>query len=189
MTNHYVCLVHATMNGVVHVRNSALPKTQAQYDAESRILAPLILARALVLQGVGTAEAVAKGRNQVTTGIGQLFHTGGIAVLRFMPNQNVIHAGQTVTWRNSDPETPHTVTFGTEPPGGPFGAFGPSPNVSQGHATVSSTSDWVNSGFIGKMGPTFGSTFQVTFKTPGVYPYICALHDDQGMVGTITVLS
>ena len=30
--------------------------------------------------------------------------------------------------------------------------------------------------------------FRVTFTQPGVYNYICALHDDVGMVGQIVVL-
>jgi len=29
--------------------------------------------------------------------------------------------------------------------------------------------------------------FRVTFKQPGVYKYICALHDNLGMVGTVVV--
>jgi plastocyanin len=35
---------------------------------------------------------------------------------------------------------------------------------------------------------TLGVTrFRVTFPTPGVFPYICALHDDLGMTGTVIV--
>ena len=30
-------------------------------------------------------------------------------------------------------------------------------------------------------------SIQVTFTALGTYTYICALHDDQGMVGSITV--
>jgi plastocyanin len=29
--------------------------------------------------------------------------------------------------------------------------------------------------------------FRVTFKQPGTYKYICALHDNIGMVGTVIV--
>ena len=41
--------------------------------------------------------------------------------MRFLPSRIVVHAGQSVTWVNHDPETPHTVTFGDEPGGGPLG--------------------------------------------------------------------
>jgi plastocyanin len=32
-----------------------------------------------------------------------------------------------------------------------------------------------------------GQTFTVTFKKAGTFPYICALHDEMGMVGTVKV--
>jgi len=190
---NYVCLIHSKMNGVVHVQpqGQSYPKTQAQYDVQSNILRATYGAQAAALQAKGLVDAVAKGRSQNTVGIGKLLSTGSLAVLRFLPTQNVIHAGQTVTWNNLDPETPHTITFGTEPPGGPFGALEPSSNVTNGQATISSPGQAVNSGFISQPNPafpTFGTTFSVKFTTPGTYPYICALHDDLGMVGTITVL-
>jgi plastocyanin len=66
------------------------------------------------------------------------------------------------------------------------------------HATISSTSDSVHSGFIisapqeriGLPQAPLGTTrFRITFTEPGVYPYICALHDDLGMKGRIIVLA
>jgi plastocyanin len=45
----------------------------------------------------------------------------------------------------------------------------------------------VNSGFIGAGLPA-GTTFSATFTKPGTYAYICALHDELGMVGTVVVL-
>jgi plastocyanin len=33
-----------------------------------------------------------------------------------------------------------------------------------------------------------GEPFTVTFTQPGTYDYICALHENMGMKGTITVL-
>ena len=65
------------------------------------------------------------------------------------------------------------------------------------HATITSTSDSVHSGFIisapqeriGLPQAPLGTVrFRVTFTNPGVYPYICALHDDLGMKGRIIVL-
>ena len=44
-----------------------------------------------------------------------------------------------------------------------------------------------NSGFTGADFP-FGTTFAATFTAPGRYHFICALHDDLGMTGTIVVL-
>ena len=95
--------------------------------------------------------------------------------------------GDTVTWSNLDPEFPHTITFGTEPSCGPFGAFAPSGVDAPGHATLTTPGQSVNSGFIGADLP-FGTQFRATFTAPGTYSYICALHDDLGMVGTIQVV-
>ena len=46
-----------------------------------------------------------------------------------------------------------------------------------------------NSGFITSDPAlsTGGTTFSLTFTKPGTYTYLCFLHDDQGMVGTIVV--
>ena len=118
--------------------------------------------------------------------------------MRFIEPELVIHAGGTVEWTNFDPITPHTITFGTEPEN----PIPPSGNVTVDgdgalHATISSASDNVHSGFImsapqeriGLPQAPLGSTrFRITFTAPGVYPYICALHDDLGMKGQIIVL-
>jgi plastocyanin len=107
--------------------------------------------------------------------------------MRFLPQRIVVHAGDTVDWTNRDPETPHTVTFGVEPGGGPLGAFAPSGVDGPGHATLTDPGASANSGFIGA-GLPFGTGFSATFVAPGTYHYICALHDDLGMTGTVVVL-
>jgi plastocyanin len=189
-TYPYVCLLHAGMDGTVTVNpeNTPYPATQAAYDRASRALEAQLLGLGRSLFGQDQAAAAPKG---VTAGDGQVVNSADntLALLRFVPEKRVVHVGQTVTWTNLDPQTPHTVTFGTEPPGGPFGAYAPSLNVTNGHATISSPNDSANSGFIAR-DPVFqvANTFSATFTAPGTYPYICALHDDIGMVGTIVVL-
>ena len=110
-----------------------------------------------------------------------------------------IHAGQTVEWGNDDPQTPHTITFGPEPAGNPIP---PSANVTVDpdgarHAILNSPADSAHSGFVAPVpqeriglpqSPLGVTRFRVTFTHAGVYPYICVLHDDLGMKGTITVL-
>jgi plastocyanin len=63
------------------------------------------------------------------------------------------------------------------------------------HAVINTIADGVNSGFIsaapqdeiGLPQPSLGITrFRVTLTHPGVYPYICALHDEPGMKGKVT---
>ena len=195
-----VCLVHPDMTGVVHVLNTtaALPHGQDFYDKQAASLANELLSDLAQLQGHNHA-ALANG---VVVGAGKTLADGGghntISLMRFVKPELVIHAGATVEWTNDDPSMPHTITFGTEPQD----PFPPSGNVSVDadgtlHAIISSTSESVHSGFIasapqdeiGSPQTPLGATrFRITFTKPGVYPYICALHDTLGMKGEIVVL-
>jgi plastocyanin len=195
-----VCLVHPDMTGVVHVLDpsASLPHEQSFYDKEAAAQARDLLAEL----NQGSVHHHFEAANGVIMGAGKTLANGGghntISLMRFVQPELVIHAGATVEWTNDDPSMPHTITFGTEP----GDTFPPSPNVSTDadgalHATVSSTADSVHSGFIVSAPQDqtslpqtqLGFTrFRVTFTKPGVYPYICALHDDLGMKGTIIVL-
>lgn len=195
-----VCLVHPDMTGVVHVLDTAatLPHGQDFYDQQAATQANELLSDLAQLQGHHHSASA----NGIVVGAGKtLANAAGhntISLMRFVKPELVIHAGATVEWTNDDPSMPHTITFGTEP----LNPIPPSGNVTVDadgalHATISSTSDSVHSGFIasapqdqiGLPQTPLGSTrFRITFANPGVYPYICALHDDLGMKGTIIVL-
>lgn len=56
--------------------------------------------------------------------------------------------------------------------------------TSGSHTTTSDTGVWDS---VERL--AVGEEFSYTFNTPGVYPYNCVPHRDQGMVGTITVTS
>jgi plastocyanin len=180
----FECLVHPLQTGVVQVRpaGTPYPRSPAGVTAQGALeSAPLLLRGAgLLFQGVRQALATP---NQVTAGTGQLLPHGSLAIMRFLPDTRAVRAGQTVTWTNRDPETPHTVTFGP-PPANPVP---PSGNVMGGAATISAVGQAVHSGFLGASPPSVGTQFRVTFTTPGTYPYICVLHADLGMRGTIIV--
>jgi plastocyanin len=121
------------------------------------------------------------------------------SLFRFLHDTVVIRVGDTVEWTNLDPSTPHTVTFGTEPsdPRPPS----PAPVVTADedgarHATISSPNDSANSGLLTlafqnrpnlAQSPLGTTRFRVTFKSAGVFHYICALHDNTGMQGTVIV--
>jgi plastocyanin len=81
----------------------------------------------------------------------------------FTPASLSIGQGDTVTWTNTAPLTPHTSTSGS-PPGTPNGLW---------------TSGTVNPNL----------TFSLTFNGfgPGSYPYYCSFHTLQNMAGTITI--
>ena len=88
-----------------------------------------------------------------------------------------------------DPFTPHTVTFGLEPPGGLPGLVPPANRSFPFSAPTPFAGSFnLNSGFLLSIFP-WGNTFSVTFTAPGTYHYICGLHDMMGMKGTVTVVS
>ncbi len=177
----FVCLLHPAMTGVLQVNpaGTPYPNTQQFYDQQAQQTAQTLLATAQQVSNAALAAAQAAGPTNVTAGAGD----GVVDVMRFLPGTLTVSVGQTVTWTNRAVGTPHTVTFGTPPSGdqqNPVGTDGP------GHATISSTSQSVHSGFIGASFPA-GATFNVLFTAPGTYRYICTLHADLGMVGTVVV--
>ena len=190
------CLVHERMTGTIHVLDSSasLPHDQAFYDRQAAEERSELL-RDRDTQHHHDAHGVAAGIGEVTATAGG---SSTLSVMRFSHDRIEIHAGQTVEWTNQDPVTPHTITFGMEPPGDPFP---PSPDVTVDadgarHAIIASTSDSTHSGFIiaapqERLGlpqsPLGFTRFRVTFPNAGTFPYICALHDDLGMRGTVIV--
>jgi plastocyanin len=193
------CLVHREMVGTVHVRpgNAVLPHDQAFYNRQAIPDQLRLLAKGLQTAAAGLTAALTGGNSAVTLGDGQIYPAAAdsVAVLRFLPDKRVVHVGDTVTWTNRDPFTPHTVTLGAEPVSPlppPFNALEPSGTDAAGHATVTGANANVNSGFLSNGQPFtqlgLGNTFKVTFKNAGTYNYRCAIHDDLGMTGTIVVL-
>jgi len=202
-----VCLVHNNMTGAVHVlaRSEALPYNQASYDKQAQQREAELLSGGAGLKGQGTATAQQSAGDAVTAGIGDIVATGGgsdtVSVMRFLQGSIVVRIGDTVEWTNLDPVTPHTVTFGTEPSGPPQP---PSPGVTSAsdgarQAVLNSPAGSVHSGFLQAafqdrgppdalpQSPLGVTRFRVTFNAPGTFNYICALHDDLGMVGRVIV--
>jgi plastocyanin len=195
------CLFHENMEGTVHVLDlaQALPHDQAFYDNHAKSDSAILLQD--MLDDMDKDGKHQPG-NAVTVGAGEVVATGGgthtLSVMRFMQDKVTIHKGDTVEWTSRDVITPHTITFGVEP----LDLFDPSANVTVDtdgarHGVLNSTSDSMHSGFIqaapqdriGLAQAPLGITrFRVTFSKPGVYPFICALHDGLGMKGTVTVL-
>jgi plastocyanin len=134
----FTCLIHASMNGTVHVLDPSadLPYTQLAYNVQ---------AAAQIVNITGNLIPVglfANGANPRVYTVGKLVATGGGwqygSMFRFVDAQgNVItknsplrvHVGQTVEFTNIDPAEPHTITFGCPtddpdcPVGGGPGAF------------------------------------------------------------------
>lgn len=194
-----VCLVHSDMTGTIHVLDASrpLPHDQAFYDRVTQSETKDLLDD----QDNGALKHH-HSANTVTVGHGEIAATGGgldsLSVMRFTDPDITVHAGETIEWTNEDPSTAHTVTFGPEPQD----LFDPSSNVTidadgARHGVLKSPSDSVHSGFIEAapqdrtglpQAPSGVTRFRVTFTEPGIYPYICSLHDVLGMKGTVFVL-
>jgi plastocyanin len=140
--------------------------------------------------------------NDVAAGIGQVVTTTGAgsqtaSLMRFVGGTIVVRVGDTVEWTSLDPSINHTVTFGAEPadPRPPSLNVQPASDGAR-EAVIGSTGDNVNSGFLspapqdraGLAQSNPGVTrFRVTFTAPGTYSYICAVHDQLDMKGTVIV--
>ena len=198
-----VCLVHPNMTGVVHVLapSAPLPHAQSFYDDQAADHGRDLLSDDHQELNHDMDHVKHGSPRLVTAGIGEVTATAGgsetLSVMRFLDGSIVINAGDTVEWTNSDPDAPHTITFGTEP----ADPMPPSGNVTVDldgarHVVLNSPTESAHSGFIVAapqertglgQAPLGVTRFRVTFAKTGVYPYICALHDDLGMKGTITV--
>jgi plastocyanin len=201
----FVCLIHADMTGVVHVLNASepLPHYQDFYDRQAQSEQVLLLADASRLEGRGTPGNNDQAQSSdVAVGIGEVVTTTGAgsqtaSLMRFLRGTIVVGVGDTVEWTSLDPSINHTVTFGVEP-------SDPRPRSANVQLTsdgarktvISSLADSVNSGFLspapqdraGLAQSLPGVTrFRVTFTSPGTFNYICAVHDQLGMKGTVIV--
>jgi plastocyanin len=200
-----VCLVHADMTGAIHVLNSSetLPYDQDFYNREAQTDGTALVAEASGLTGRGMAENNDGGPYaKVTAAVAEITTRSGAgsqtpSLVRFLPQVIVIRVGDTVEWRSLDASIGHTVTFGTEPadPRPPSANVLPTSDGAR-QAVISLPTDSAHSGLLlpaSQDRPNLGvsalgvTRFRVTFKSPGTFNYICALHDNLGMKGTVIV--
>jgi plastocyanin len=198
-----VCLVRANMTGIVHVLDPAEPMTHDQifYDDQAADQRRDLL-RDADREDASHEQHEHLHEHEVIARAGEIVATPGgsatISAVRFLHSATVMHVANTVEWSNSNPTVPHTITFGTEP----ANPILPSANVKVDtdgalRAVIISQTDSVHSGFIPAapeeriglaQAPLSVTRFRVTFTHAGVFNYICALHDELGMVGKVIVL-
>lgn len=87
----------------------------------------------------------------------------------FMPQTIVVNAGETVVWRNSS-EVTHNVVAD---PGRAVYAI---------DVKLPSGANPFGSGYLQP-----GQPFSHTFTVPGIYRYVCTLHETSGMKGVVIV--
>lgn len=208
-TEQYPDGTRKPMVGTVTVQaaGSAYPMTPAQVDAAAK--AAIEADRSVVASSEPKAHEPAVTTRASTNGA-QIHRVNSgyyatasnnadnIDYLRFAPKVLTINVGDTVEWASPTEHSFHNVLFGEEPalfnfepqPAGPPKVFVPTevffpvgPNVHSGTGIYSSG---IIRGSGDPPGP-FGTSYALTFTQPGRYEYICALHYNQGMDGTIVV--
>jgi plastocyanin len=129
-----------------------------------------------------------------------------LAIVRFFPETIYIQKGETVEFTNVDPEEPHTVTSGTtDSLTNDMALVNASPTPDGALAgTVNTAGDFGNatpntglsSGFLqaspedaaGRGQSLPGTTrIRIQFNVAGTFYYHCALHDVDGMNGSVVV--
>lgn len=117
----FTCLIHASMNGTVHVLSpsAVLPYSQTAYNKLGEAQVDNLT------EGVIPEGIAGYGPNPRVFTVGKIVGTGGGwqygSLFRFVDAQGeiltkdeplLVHAGQTVEFTNIDPTEPHTITFG-----------------------------------------------------------------------------
>jgi plastocyanin len=184
----YDCLIHPGMEGTVTVQpaGTPYPETQAQYDAQSVLDSASALGAGVTLANAYQVTSSANAGGHTTYNVSAGVGNGAAASLAFIPVALTIAPGDTVTWTNTDPVEPHTVSFA--------GADGKLPAetdpaaVMPAGGTTEDGSTFNNSGFLaGPPGSPSNQPYSLTFPTAGIYNYVCIIHADLGMKGTIVV--
>lgn len=117
----FTCLIHASMNGTVHVLDASatLPYSQTAYDKLGEAQVENLTQKVI-------PDSLSKyGPNPRVFTVGKIVGTGGGwqygSVFRFVDASGniitkdeplLVHKGQTVEFTDIDPAEPHTITFG-----------------------------------------------------------------------------
>jgi len=89
---------------------------------------------------------------------------------KFMPEKITIKVGQTVEWVNDDKEMPHEVTTDANVATDP------------GNVSIPEGAEPFDSHLIAR-----GKSFRHQFTVSGPYRYACPPHENDGMLGEVTV--
>jgi plastocyanin len=202
-TYRYVCAAHPHMQGTIEVvpAEAVDVPIQAEIDKQAKAEAAHLLALIDKAKGLGKTVRSEPGPHGTTFWFVRAgaFDTSGEMrgqLFDFLPKHLTVKAGDTVIWESVDI---HTITFNPMPPapdphivkaqadGPPLLLENPKVFQLSKPAHVYDPAQYFNSALLG-MTQARGTSWALTFDTPGVYEYFCALHEPMGMKGTITVV-
>jgi plastocyanin len=204
-TYRYYCLFHRPhMVGTIEVVPVSAADVPDQAEIDRRAKAEMDHLLAMIEKATEQTKAVRSqpGPNDSTL---WFVRAGGYELdsgehlghsFDFLPKNLTIKAGDTVIWEAVDA---HTITFIPAPPAPdifivkaqadayPLLIRNPKVFRPAKPAAVYDPVQHFNSAPIGQTTRN-GTSWALTFDQPGVYEYICALHHELGMKGTITVV-
>jgi plastocyanin len=205
-TYAYICIIHndeKMMATIVVDDPSVSIPTPTDVQAQGKKEMDAMLAQVQSVANAATAGIKPAEKNPdgtmthyITLGYSQ----GQIDLEFYFPNKLTVHPGDTVTWILSKTDlAPHTVTFlngqkdaqailpKPQPNGPPWLVFNPEVALPFNADKPLTTQGIYNSGLINPLGPGPKSFSLKIGNVSGDLPYICSLHDDDGMKGILTV--
>jgi len=203
-TYSFLCLVHPDrMRGTVEVVSASATGVpdQAQIDAQAQVeSAPLLaLVQKAKDQGrMGRSEPGPTGTTLWFVRAGNSDWFSGdprSQVFDFLPKAVTIKAGDTVVWAstyfhtitfNPMPPPPEEIVARPQPQGPPQMLLNPKATTPAKPGPVFDPAQYFNSADLGPFSIS-GSSWALTFDTPGTFSYFCVFHRELGMEGTIIV--
>lgn len=199
----YICLNHHPhMTGMIEVVSATATDVpdQAQIDAQAKAEMNSLLAQIERAKERSKAVGSQPGPNGTTIWYVQA-GTFLASEMRgmdfdFHPKKLTVKAGDTVIW---EAKAGHTVTFVPGPviperlilqpkaEGMPHLIVNSKSNNRAVPSGTYNPTQYYNSGNIGINQPRV--SWAMTFDKPGVYEYVCTIHHERGMKGTITVVA
>ncbi len=210
----YVCQIHPfAMRGAVVVEAATAPDVPSQAEIDAQAEAEL----ASLLDQIETIKTeAAKAVTQVPGPGGTTIwrvQAGGISrdsrveLLEFLPKDIVIQEGDTIVWTSPSFHNvafhpgrmhPEWVIPKPQEQGPPVLVMNPEVVFPARPAAAFDGTGYWSAGLIGigayparngLRSLTGGSTFIMTFSKAGTYKYMCAVHREFGMKGTVTVVA
>jgi plastocyanin len=203
-TYNYLCLVHGEiMSGRVRVvgpdENAPKP-LQEMAMGKAQIASQLAKVPGVMKAANAQIKPDVKNADGSTTHFVTLgYSEGKIDLMQFFPKKTVAKPGDTVIWEMSTHnDAPHTVTFlngaaapdlvtvVTQPNMPPFLYINPGTLFPSQLGQDLTRTGLYSSGLKNPIpGPIY--TLKIGDMTPGLQPYVCLLHDESGMTGTLMI--
>jgi len=200
----YHCAIHSGQFGLVNVIDTSPALDPTSLEAATQIQ---ISQFQQLLPGLRNTPNLMRTTpllvNTATDGkkTWKVFAGGGttqftVAYIAFTPANYTVHVGDTVIYEIIDAVDQHTVAFNSSGEFNidffvlPDGRKALNLNYFLAHGDPNQyIGDFASSGILApaSFGLPFPSSFSITFNKPGLYPYICDLHLDNGMRGWVTV--